>query len=156
MMHEFRLLLANSNNDITQEAEVWTLCRIFKRLPSHRKYTPNLKHSTNAKSVKNNNPANNSCSKTSWGFESEYSFEQSMSFGDSAAMDNTCVDERSSLHLPGHSNSIAHPHQPSFLEPYSGHPGIWNQTYENNWDELGSVIQRVIHTNSDLINCTWL
>uniref|UniRef100_A0A7N1A9S0 Uncharacterized protein n=1 Tax=Kalanchoe fedtschenkoi TaxID=63787 RepID=A0A7N1A9S0_KALFE len=53
MMHEFRLppqrknsagqqqnsSLAKSSN-ITLEAEVWTLCRIFKRVSSYKKYIP--------------------------------------------------------------------------------------------------------------------
>ncbi|XP_050224436.1 transcription factor JUNGBRUNNEN 1-like [Mercurialis annua] len=44
MMHEFRLpvndaAIANTKTS-AQEAEVWTLCRIFKRSVSHRKYTP--------------------------------------------------------------------------------------------------------------------
>ncbi|KAJ8751974.1 hypothetical protein K2173_000720 [Erythroxylum novogranatense] len=47
MMHEFRLPTSDSNtNNITHsvknstpEAEIWTLCRIFKRNVSYRKYT---------------------------------------------------------------------------------------------------------------------
>lgn len=42
MMHEFRLPASGSNNDnppSIQEAEIWTICRIFKRNVSHRKYT---------------------------------------------------------------------------------------------------------------------
>lgn len=47
MMHEFRLPIdspsPNSNiinKSIAQEAEVWTVCRIFKRNVSYKKYTP--------------------------------------------------------------------------------------------------------------------
>ncbi|PON89699.1 NAC domain containing protein [Trema orientale] len=53
MMHEFRLppngktttpanfQNAKENiNNVAQEAEVWTLCRIFKRIPSYKKYVP--------------------------------------------------------------------------------------------------------------------
>ncbi|KAL6201887.1 hypothetical protein ACLB2K_025599 [Fragaria x ananassa] len=55
MMHEFRFPSANDNNNVhanrtsctaisqsanLQEAEIWTLCRIFKRNVSHEKYTP--------------------------------------------------------------------------------------------------------------------
>ncbi|KAK4770149.1 hypothetical protein SAY87_030681 [Trapa incisa] len=179
MMHEFRLPPANYNKDtaspalhynmsITQEAEVWTLCRIFKRTPSHRKYTPGL-HQPNAKSLENISPTNDYCSKTKTNssFQSEYSFEKLMSFGDSAAhsmkestiaaagMGNAFVDERNSLYLANHFNPIAHPYQPSFSAPYLEHPGFWNLnghsqlTNENNWDELRSVIERTIHTDSD-------
>ncbi|KAF3433348.1 hypothetical protein FNV43_RR24450 [Rhamnella rubrinervis] len=46
MMHEFRLpsIINNTNRPNAkadlQEAEIWTLCRIFKRSMSYRKYTP--------------------------------------------------------------------------------------------------------------------
>ncbi|XP_022718087.1 transcription factor JUNGBRUNNEN 1-like [Durio zibethinus] len=40
MMHEFRLPSNDNNTNTIQEAEVWTICRIFKRNVSHRKYTP--------------------------------------------------------------------------------------------------------------------
>uniref|UniRef100_A0A803QX77 NAC domain-containing protein n=1 Tax=Cannabis sativa TaxID=3483 RepID=A0A803QX77_CANSA len=45
MMHEFRLPHNSNNNNTTTtdpqllEAEIWTLCRIFKRNVSYRKYT---------------------------------------------------------------------------------------------------------------------
>ncbi|KAF7833476.1 transcription factor JUNGBRUNNEN 1-like [Senna tora] len=44
MMHEFRLPPQTQTPTPTttnlQESEVWTLCRIFKRIPSHKKPTP--------------------------------------------------------------------------------------------------------------------
>ncbi|MED6125165.1 hypothetical protein PIB30_066100 [Stylosanthes scabra] len=60
MMHEFRLPSANTENntnlllnaknnnhinnaDFAQEAEIWTLCRIFKRNVSQRKHTSDLR-----------------------------------------------------------------------------------------------------------------
>ncbi|KAG6607984.1 Transcription factor JUNGBRUNNEN 1, partial [Cucurbita argyrosperma subsp. sororia] len=39
MMHEFRLPF-NTNSPQHYHAEVWTLCRIFRRIPSIRKYSP--------------------------------------------------------------------------------------------------------------------
>ncbi|KAJ1385338.1 hypothetical protein SESBI_41760 [Sesbania bispinosa] len=61
MMHEFRLPpngKSNNNpqaNDV-QEAEVWTLCRILKRIPSYKKYAPNLKDSSSSSLVMTNKP----------------------------------------------------------------------------------------------------
>ncbi|CAL9210361.1 transcription factor JUNGBRUNNEN 1-like [Musa acuminata AAA Group] len=41
MMHEFRLPnITDSNSPCKREAEIWTICRIFKKSASHRK-TPN-------------------------------------------------------------------------------------------------------------------
>ncbi|XP_068653970.1 transcription factor JUNGBRUNNEN 1-like [Aristolochia californica] len=45
MMHEFRLPSATKNTSVftakdTQDAEVWTICRIFRRTASNRKFTP--------------------------------------------------------------------------------------------------------------------
>ncbi|MED6179756.1 hypothetical protein PIB30_003971 [Stylosanthes scabra] len=71
MMHEFRLPSNNngaklSNNQEANaakdlhEAEVWTLCRIFKRIPTYKKYTPSLKDSSSASPfIITNKPINN-------------------------------------------------------------------------------------------------
>lgn len=125
--------------------EVWTLCRIFKRIPSHRKYTPNLQeHNTTLKQ----NPTNSS-SKTS-SFESE-SAEQCVSYGDSAVVTHNEAkpvimdrfDDRNYL-LFTQLNSIS---QVPFAAP--AYSGFWNLNGEdllmhgNCWDELRSVVERV-------------
>ncbi|XP_030462836.2 transcription factor JUNGBRUNNEN 1-like [Syzygium oleosum] len=153
MMHEFRLPLSgkaahdslSSAKNIAQEAEVWTLCRIFKRIPSHRKYTPNLQeHNTTLKQ----NPTDSS-SKTN-SFESE-SAEQCVSFGDSAVVTHNETkpvimdrfDDRNYL-LFTQLNSIS---QAPFAAP--AYSGFWNLNGEdllmhgNCWDELRSVVERV-------------
>ncbi|KAJ4824223.1 Transcription factor JUNGBRUNNEN 1 [Turnera subulata] len=72
MMHEFRLptnentttinvVLPDAKVSSTQEAEVWTLCRIFKRNMSYRKYTPDWREL----STKRQQPATETISK-SW------------------------------------------------------------------------------------------
>lgn len=69
MMNEFRLppngkSTTNFLNakDNTQEAEVWTLCRIFKRIPSYKKYAPNWQVETT--STKQNPNTTDASSKT--------------------------------------------------------------------------------------------
>ncbi|KAL4022651.1 hypothetical protein IC575_016395 [Cucumis melo] len=64
MMHEFRLPF-NNNNIIPHDqdhnnAEVWTLCRIFKRIPSFKKYIPthNNNNNNNQTYPKPQNPNN--------------------------------------------------------------------------------------------------
>ncbi|KVI10248.1 transcription factor JUNGBRUNNEN 1 [Cynara cardunculus var. scolymus] len=55
MMHEFRLPPPHSDNQIDDksialEAEVWTLCRILKRSPSHKKTLPEWREISTSKS----------------------------------------------------------------------------------------------------------
>ncbi|ERN14840.1 transcription factor JUNGBRUNNEN 1 [Amborella trichopoda] len=62
MMHEFRLpsstaslpkpaLLSSSSNKNFNEPETWTICRIFKRIVSQRKYVPEWKQATSKETV---------------------------------------------------------------------------------------------------------
>ncbi|RDY06607.1 Transcription factor JUNGBRUNNEN 1, partial [Mucuna pruriens] len=157
MMHEFRLPPnakptntnsphANATNDV-QEAEVWTLCRIFKRTPSFKKYSPNLKDST---SVTKPNPVNsNKCT-----LDSE-NCKPYLICRDPLAMQQIerkpvigPVDEKKHLFL-GQFGPIPHLQAPS--TPY---PNIWNQNVEDyafaneNWDELRSMVQFAIDPSS--------
>ncbi|KAJ1702767.1 hypothetical protein LUZ63_002546 [Rhynchospora breviuscula] len=53
MMHEYRLPSDTMNDDSTppsmQEAEVWTICRIFKRSATYKKYPQNCREATSKK-----------------------------------------------------------------------------------------------------------
>lgn len=141
--------------------EVWTVCRIFKRVPTHRKYSTDSKQNMSTGPARYNNTTN-SCSTTSGSLESEHSCEHYKNFGDSVVppkretvmlgMDSTPVDDRSSLFLTGHfdSSGIAH-HQPP--SPSSGICDDW-LTYGNNWDELRYVVEQVIHHKSHDFDCT--
>ncbi|XP_009767292.1 transcription factor JUNGBRUNNEN 1-like [Nicotiana tabacum] len=56
MMHEFRLpnnKYLHAANNIAQEAEAWTLCRILKRNASYRKFVPDWKEVAAAKQQRN-------------------------------------------------------------------------------------------------------
>ncbi|XP_019193017.1 PREDICTED: transcription factor JUNGBRUNNEN 1 [Ipomoea nil] len=70
MMHEFRLppRPADKNNNICQEAEVWTLCRIFKRTTNYKRCMPDWRQQTSRQStiVDNNNASSKTC-----GFDSK-------------------------------------------------------------------------------------
>ncbi|XP_022637360.1 transcription factor JUNGBRUNNEN 1 isoform X2 [Vigna radiata var. radiata] len=129
MMHEFRLPPngKSTTNDI-QEAEVWTLCRIFKRVPSYKRYTPNLKDSNTAPITKPN-PTNSSSSKTC-SLESE-----------------TFTNSPSSLLL--HQNQIIKPvfgHVDQHPPTSFSYSTFWNHqnlelAHDENWDDLTSVVQ---------------
>ncbi|XP_027343654.1 transcription factor JUNGBRUNNEN 1-like [Abrus precatorius] len=158
MMHEFRLPpnansnnnnpLPNATNDL-QEAEVWTLCRIFKRTPSYKKYTPNLKDST---PVTKPNPCT---------LDSD-NCKPYLICRDPLVMQQIerkpvigQVDDNNKHLFLGQFGSVPHHQAPSNM-PY---PSLWNQNVEDyafaneNWDELRSVVQFAIDP-STVFDCT--
>nr|UBT01614.1 NAC transcription factor 09 [Litchi chinensis] len=144
MMHEFRLPpngkitnLSNSKDMIAQEAEVWTLCRIFKRIPSYKKYVPNWKQTSTRES------SSKTCS-----LESETSTAQYMGYGDSVLQQNlerkpfiNHVDDRNGHVFMSHQfNSIAQsPYTATSYSTFSN-PNGDDFFVNGNWDELRSVV----------------
>ncbi|CAH8381536.1 unnamed protein product [Eruca vesicaria subsp. sativa] len=152
MMHEFRLPTANdtipcgsTHHNPTPpsllHAEVWTLCRIFKKNVSSRKYTPDWRELANGKRVKPQ--------------QSKYQ-EAYISFGDNeSAISNNNINimeskgnyERNVFQL----HQRPHEHQPILMDrasttqidntgPHFSNDDIHNTTYEK-WDELRSVVE---------------
>uniref|UniRef100_A0A1J3HR65 Transcription factor JUNGBRUNNEN 1 n=1 Tax=Noccaea caerulescens TaxID=107243 RepID=A0A1J3HR65_NOCCA len=155
MMHEFRLPTANDTipggsthlnptPPSLLHAEVWTLCRIFKRNVSSRKYTPDWRELAGGKRVKPE--------------QSKYQ-EAFISFGDNESSSSTSninvteskgsYDQRNVFQLhqtPHHQVQQPIPMDttlqvdtaaPHFL---NDNYNIQNLTYEN-WDELRSVVE---------------
>lgn len=117
MMHEFRLPVNNTKKDDFQEAEVWTLCRIFKRDLSYRKFP--------SKQIPSASISNDiSCSfESSNGVRAE---EIEMALADD--------------HFQGRSQMFAAaPHQ------YSQFPASFLQ--EQSWDELRPVVEFALDPN---------
>lgn len=121
--------------------EVWTLCRILKRVPSHKKYVP-------AAAAKQH-PIIDSNSKTC-SFESEISAEQNVSFGDSFAqrnerkpviIDNQVNHERNHFFTGGQYDSITEaPFTAAFQNFWN--PDVGDDFFDNgNWDELRTVVE---------------
>ncbi|XP_061342827.1 transcription factor JUNGBRUNNEN 1-like isoform X2 [Gastrolobium bilobum] len=180
MMHEFRLPpngktsnnpQPNASNDVQQAClcfyalyggvctlqEVWTLCRIFKRIPSYKKYTPNLKDS---EPVTKPNPTNSSTSKTC-SLESDNS-KSYLTFTDSAVIHQIerkpvigQVDERNNHLFQGQLGNVAA--QPPTTLSYSSFN--WNQNVNDdafaneNWDDLRSVVQFANIDPSKVYDC---
>ncbi|KAH7578447.1 hypothetical protein ACOSQ2_000292 [Xanthoceras sorbifolium] len=159
MMHEFRLPpnakntnLSNNKDLIAQEAEVWTLCRIFKRIPSYKKYTPNWKQ----------NSSRDSSSKTC-SLESETCTEQYMGFGDSVLQQNVerkplinRVDyERNSHAFMSHHyfNSIAQSSFTATSDSSFSNPNGDDFFMNGNWDELRSVVDLAIDPSHHVYAC---
>ncbi|KAG5000453.1 hypothetical protein AAZX31_08G167700 [Glycine max] len=164
MMHEFRLPsnkdnttnLPSSKNyvDVPQEAEIWTLCRIFKRNVSQRKHTPDLKqlsakrHSIHDKNSRMSNVEFNNTNQESYiNFGGHYQNEQK------PVINYTNSDQRNQYHVMTHQLFAApvaqHHQQPQQLTSPSSNfwlnspPGNDFFTFDN-WDELGSVVKFVV------------
>nr|ACU19778.1 unknown [Glycine max] len=155
MMHEFRLPpngktsnnpQANDANDV-QEAEVWTLCRIFKRVPTYKKYTPNLKDSA-APITEPNHPTNSSSSKTC-SLESD-NCKPYLTFTNSSSPQLILQNERKPV-INGHVDVERNHLLLGQLGNVAQAPSFWNHHQNNNvefanenWDDLTSVVQFAI------------
>ncbi|KAL6286977.1 hypothetical protein ACE6H2_011367 [Prunus campanulata] len=154
MMNEFRLpphghgKTTNFLNakDITQEAEVWTLCRIFKRIPSYKKYTPDNWKEDNTKQ----NPTDSSSKTCS--FESEnYCGKPHLSPQDSVVMQRI---ERSSSKPVRVDEQVDETNQwfkfvgeTHYATSYSSLRDIPSDNdffINGNWDELRPVVQLAV------------
>ncbi|GLU17992.1 hypothetical protein SLE2022_343160 [Rubroshorea leprosula] len=175
MMHEFRL--PGNNNDTskssndkfsTQEAEVWTICRIFKRNSSQRKLFIPVQSRENAKRHSTDHHHQTSSSKAC-GMESNNK-ESYISFGAPAAIDIHHHHFHDQKPVVNHSNIInneggsmqwqqgeqcmsivTHGHQlvstmvstsPSSFSDFPEGNINYDQLFTyGNWDELRSVVE---------------
>ncbi|KAI3457684.1 hypothetical protein Pfo_014347 [Paulownia fortunei] len=137
MMHEFRFppSPSSSNSSISnQEAEVWTLCRIFKRNASYKKCTPDWKHTINNKTSMGD--ANSrTCS-----LGSAESSGKNITFKGKEVMKKDNLQEFRShfCNIPEEISIVGSPIT-------SSSSGLWTENGDEffrngNWDELGSVI----------------
>ncbi|KAI4330784.1 hypothetical protein MLD38_029037 [Melastoma candidum] len=161
MMHEFRLPPAGSNdasinNDVARDAEVWTICRVLRRVPSTRKYTPIIgDKNDNVSSGKGNN-STGSTSKTS--SHDSGCTEKYLSFGESSNRQHNqinnharVINERSYAFTNPPTSFIAL-QEPFIAAAYDNYTPLrfWNNTAYGeqpdynygNWDELRSVVDR--------------
>ncbi|KAM0959205.1 hypothetical protein ACFX2I_024353 [Malus domestica] len=163
MMNEFRLppnghgkttKFPNAKVDVTQEeAEVWTLCRIFKRIPSYKKYTPDCIESTTKQ-----NPTDSSSKTCS--FESgSYCSELHFGLEDSVIQrierpKPVQVDEANQwLVAVGELDSISYP--TPFATTYSSLTNLSDGDFftNGNWDELRPVVQLAVDPSSQVYDC---
>lgn len=120
--------------------EVWTLCRIFKRIISHRKFSPNWKQTATKLNPTDSIPK--ACSLESDNSEAYSSFEDLVIQQNDRKPFIHHVDERDNIFL-AHSNSTG---QVPFPSSYSN---FWSPSADDfltngNWDELRSVVQLTI------------
>ncbi|KAL6144193.1 hypothetical protein ACLB2K_054888 [Fragaria x ananassa] len=178
MMNEFRLppngkSATNFLNakDNTEEAEVWTLCRIFKRIPSYKKYIPNWKQEEATSTKHNPNPTDLNSKTCSFESENCSTHDPYSSLEDVSVVDIQKINERKPVvveqvhhgetnnhwfHGSGQFGSLAdgHPQEAnSFTTSYNGSSFMRNElslrssetddffTDGSCWDELRPVVQ---------------
>ncbi|XP_043689336.1 transcription factor JUNGBRUNNEN 1-like isoform X2 [Telopea speciosissima] len=147
MMHEFRLP-PNGNSDkkpnpknITYEAEIWTLCRIFKRNVTYKKYTADWR----GNSIINQSSTDSSsqtCSSESENREKCKNYGVAVTQQIEKKPTINHFDERNQL-FSTQLNSIA---QAPFTTLYSSFPNGNGNDFlkEGNWDELASIVEFAI------------
>ncbi|XVE72334.1 hypothetical protein DITRI_Ditri11bG0031400 [Diplodiscus trichospermus] len=151
MMHEFRLP-PNAKDDAQEAAEVWTLCRIFKRTPSNNKYAAAASWKLDA-TIKQNGAD----SKT-WNQEddSDNCNGQCMSLCDPVQQNDSKsvifmdqVDARNHFLLGGTPWSSSTVNSTEQQAPFSAtnYPSFWNPSgnvdvfTNGNWDELRPLVE---------------
>ncbi|GMG99327.1 hypothetical protein Nepgr_001167 [Nepenthes gracilis] len=156
MMHEFRLPASHhyATDDTPQDAEIWTLCRIFKR---NKKYTPDWREMSAKKTT------SNAISQTKWHAEStidDGDGECYISFQNYGGSDDTC-DKGILSQKADEKNGLCHngtlwrsvPQTPLTTSWYSGcslnqpdgHENQFSADFDN-WDDLSSIVKFVVPT----------
>nr|QSD99847.1 NAC family transcription factor [Melilotus albus] len=168
MMHEFRFpstidtktnfAYAKNDADIAHEAEIWTLCRIFKRNVSQRKHqmTEVKQLATKRQAIHDNSTRMSSNimdfnrnQQTYINFGANHEQNQ---INEQKAVDSytTSSDHRNQFHVDQLSSSVAQPQQIN-VTPSSN---FWIKQAGNellsfdNWDELGSVVKFAVDSPS--------
>lgn len=117
--------------------EIWTICRIFKRTVSYRKYTPEWGVSS---SIKQNPIETNSktCSFESVD-EEKHQYLGSSSIQQIEKKPFICINEDKSQLPSDQYNSIA---QSPLTALYSSFPSANSSEFfrQGNWDELGAIV----------------
>ncbi|KAF8390930.1 hypothetical protein HHK36_023230 [Tetracentron sinense] len=143
MMHEFRLPpsgkstnLPNAKNT-TQEAEIMTLCRIFKRNVSFRKPTPNWRETTMKRYPTDS--SSKTCSSESDSRDNYKTLDDLVIQQNEKKAFINHTDERNQL-LAGQFSSVA---QDPFTESYSifTNPSGNEFLRDGNWDDLRSIVE---------------
>ncbi|XP_024928408.2 transcription factor JUNGBRUNNEN 1 isoform X2 [Ziziphus jujuba] len=168
MMHEFRLPpnglpttfpnLKETTTSQQLEAEVWTICRIFKRIPSYKKYIPDWREST-TRTISPTNSSSKTCS-----LESDYSEAPRRSFKESTVVQH--IERKPAAtteHVGGEPNRwFVGQFNPVVQAPFTAsyHPtSLWNNPnggddffINGNWDELTPMVQLAVDP-SQLHDC---
>ena len=132
--------------------EIWTLCRIFKRNASHKKFTPDLRQGAAKRQSTGKSTTSISTMEDSNNTNSYISFGEN-NFGnhhnEQKPLINYTNDHRNQFHVDQWmTSSVA---QPQLVAPASS---LWitdsaadDLFMHENWDELGSIVNFAIHSS---------
>ncbi|XP_022135374.1 transcription factor JUNGBRUNNEN 1 [Momordica charantia] len=178
MMHEFRLPFNTNNNSsqpslhhhhsyiLPQDAEVWTLCRIFRRVPSFRKYTPSTNNPKNQNNIIINNPipiSDLTLQNPNYHSNTIFTSKSNTTSPFSTPLHHETKPNPNSQQL-----NIFNPNLPLshaiFLEPSSSYPSSFRNDVDGKegrddiftnrgWDELRPVVQFAVDPSSQLYDC---
>ncbi|CAL9093516.1 unnamed protein product [Musa textilis] len=139
MMHEFRLPCSGSGKTTTtpsmHEAEIWTICRIFKRSPvSYRKQTSSWRASSSASSTRKQIPADSSCVTSSFDCDNGNDYRCCASSGHSNG-------GQGEMELTTH--YYQENNQPPLLYANAGQTPTMDECFrsDGDWDELGRIVE---------------
>ncbi|KAE8680069.1 putative NAC domain-containing protein 94 [Hibiscus syriacus] len=144
MMHEFRLPTDDNSNVVVgfsspkivaQEAEVWTICRIFKRNSSLRKIRPDWRQLEAKKGSNATQISSQTCSVVS------NSHGNYISFGSPMEEDYHVINGRSQWQIADKMSAVAQ--IPSSMASSSNFSICTENDFftDANWDELKSVVE---------------
>ncbi|PIA39859.1 hypothetical protein AQUCO_02600367v1 [Aquilegia coerulea] len=168
MMHEFRLPttgkstnLPSPKNNTDQEAEIWTLCRIFKRTVTYKKYAPPVWRESPA-AMKQQQNSSDSNSQTCSSLESVN--RDYKSFGgpfvqqkeSRSLFNNNIINERVHMfpnQLGSITPAIPFPHQMHSNNSINFNGSDHHHYRDGNWDELGTIVDFASDPASFLFGC---
>ncbi|KAG1368472.1 transcription factor JUNGBRUNNEN 1 [Cocos nucifera] len=145
MMHEFRLPASDKNNDgfprLQEAVEIWTICRIFKRNVSYKKYQQGWKASAN-KQMSTESSSKTSSFESDTGDEYKYLGSSGILQGEMKWITNYYEEENQMLASQWNPMVQAplttwHPPNPSTNEFVK----------DPNWDELGRIMEFMTDAN---------
>ncbi|XAR56896.1 hypothetical protein NMG60_11037532 [Bertholletia excelsa] len=160
MMHEFRLPADHDDKStkhiakhidvksIAQEAEVWTLCRIFKRNVSYRKCIPDWRE---VSAKRNQNPVD-AGSKTSSADSSDHSHEAYIDFRAPVGRQMMMGEKKSFINHSARQNDQMIASQLSSVSPapsVTSYPSIFSPDVSEiikygDWEDLRSVVELAV------------
>ncbi|XP_065006346.1 transcription factor JUNGBRUNNEN 1-like isoform X1 [Musa acuminata AAA Group] len=150
MMHEFRLPAGGSGKITTtpsmHEAEIWTICRIFKRSPvSYRKQTNSWRAASSTSSTRKQIPGDSSCVTSSFECDNGNDYRCCASSGHSNGEQGemelaTHYYQENNQVYGGQWNPI---HQPPLLYTNAGQSPTMDECFrsDGDWDELGRIVE---------------
>ncbi|XP_008787325.2 transcription factor JUNGBRUNNEN 1-like [Phoenix dactylifera] len=146
MMHEFRLPASDKNDDNSpriQEAEIWTICRIFKRNVSYKKYPQGCKVSA-SKQMSTDSSSKTSSFESDTGNEYKCLGSSSILQGDMKLI--TSYYEEKNQILASQWNPIVQAPLTTW-HPNIPYPSTNEFFKDGNWDELGRIMEFMTDTS---------